>query len=75
MVLRPLTYNELCVLKGTWSPDGLIYFRYVWIAIGLNRRHGWFLNFLGVSLICNLNNKIHCGKCKHKLAYNVSGVI
>jgi hypothetical protein len=36
---------------------------------------GWFLNFVGVSLIFHLNNNISYSKCKQKLAYNVNGVI
>ncbi len=30
------------IFKGTGSPNGLIYFLYVWVAIGLNKRRGWF---------------------------------
>ncbi len=75
--LFPRRYLEDCQMyfKGIGSPDGLRYFLYVWIATGLNKCRGWFSNFLGVPLICHFKNKISCGKCKHKLAYNVSGAI
>jgi hypothetical protein len=35
--------------KGTGSPDGLRYFCYVWIDVGINKRLWQFLNFLSVS--------------------------
>ncbi len=31
--------------KGTGSPDGLVYCGHVLIDQGLNKGHGWFLNF------------------------------
>jgi hypothetical protein len=36
-------------IKGTGSPDGLKYFLYVWIDVGINKRRWWFLNFFKVS--------------------------
>jgi hypothetical protein len=34
------------LLKGLGSSDGLSYFLYVWIDVGLKKHCGWFLNFL-----------------------------
>ena len=78
--LEKLTVKKVytVIIKETGSPDGL---RYCWhvpvlLDLSLNERRGWFLNFLGVPLwfVTEFKN-ISCGKCHHKLAYNVSCAI
>jgi hypothetical protein len=72
---RPPEVGTGYVLKGTGSPDGLRYFWYVWIYVGINTRRWWFMNFKVSPEAFHWNKPISSGKCEHKLAYNVSGLI